>query len=183
MTINLRFNLAEDLFEAFPEIHEDMSAEPSDKPSLEYLSELLVSATPENAITFCAYLLPRREAVWWGHQCLSQIPDMMAPVDNEHLILAENWVRQPEEPERVAALNSAMATDPKTPGVWIALAAGWSGGSMVEESMSPVPPPPFLTAKAINTGLLGVLAEIETGVRSQVLKNFVDMGAQIASGE
>ncbi len=183
MTINLRFNLAQDLFDTFPEIREDISAEPSDKPSLEYLSELVASATPENAITFCAYLLPRREAVWWGHQCLSQMPDLMSPIDNQHLLLAENWVRQPEEGERVAALNSAMATDPKTPGVWVALAAGWSGGSMVDEGMSPVPPPPFLTAKAINTGILGALADIDTVSRSQVLKSFVDMGEQLATGQ
>lgn len=183
MTVKLRFNLAQDLFEAFPIIRDDISAEPSDKPSLEYLSELLVSATPENAITFCAYLLPRREAVWWGHQCLSQIPETLLPVDDEHMQLAENWVRQPEEHERVLALNAAMETDPKTPGVWIALAAGWSGGSMVEESMSPVPPPPYLTAKAINAGILGALASMDTLSRSKALKEFVDMGAQLAIGE
>ncbi len=183
MTVKLRFNLAQDLFEAFPIIRDDISAEPSEMPSLEYLSELLVSPTPENAITFCAYLLPRREAVWWGHQCLIQVPEILLPIDNEHLLLAENWVRQPEEHERVLALNAAMETDPKTPGVWVALAAGWSGGSMVEEGMSPVAPPPYLTAKAINAGILGALASLDTISRSKSLKDFVDMGAQLAVGE
>jgi hypothetical protein len=183
MTVKLRFNLAQDLFEAFPIIREDISAEPSEKPSLEYLSELLVSATPENAITFCAYLLPRREAVWWGHQCLSRIPEILLPVDSEHLQIAENWVRQPEEQERVIALNSAMEADPKTPGVWVALAAGWSGGSMVEEGMSPVSPPPYLTAKAINAGILGALASLDTLSRAKSLKDFVEMGEQLIVGE
>lgn len=105
------------------------------------------------------------------------------PVDYEHLQYAENWVRQPEEQERVSALNAAMEADPKTPGVWIALAAGWSGGSMVEEEMSPVPPPPYLTAKAINAGILGALASLDTIVRAKSLKDFVEMGSQLAVGE
>lgn len=183
MSVKLRFNLARDLFNAFPIIREDMSAEPSDKPSLEFLSVLSASPTPEDAVTFCAYLLPRREAVWWGIQCLSQIPDNLSPIDIEHIKLAEAWVRQPEEPERNLALSMAIDCELKTPGVWIALAAGWSGGSMVAEDMNPVPPPPYLTAKAVKAGLLGALAMIEISGRPATLKNFIDIGAKLATGE
>ena len=47
------------------------------------------------------------------------------------LALAESWVRYPEEDERCAVLDAGMAGTAKTPGVWVALAAGWSGGSML----------------------------------------------------
>ncbi len=183
MTVKLRFNLAQDLFDAFPEIREDLTVEPSDKPSLEFVSELTASTTPENAVTFCAYLLPRREAVWWGHQCLSQLPELLLPEDMEFLRLAENWVRQPDEGERKSALNAAMEVDDKSPAVWISLAAGWSGGSMVADDMAPVPPPPHLTAKAVNVALLGTLANVDKTSRREVLRSFVDIGTQLATGE
>ena len=183
MSVKLRFNLAQDLYEAIPEIREDLSVEPTDQPSLEFMSGLTASTTPENAVTFCAYLLPRREAVWWGFQCVSELPDLLSPQDAEFLQLAENWVRQPEEAERNIALNRAMEVDDKTPGVWVALAAGWSGGSMVADDMSPVPPLPHLTAKAVNIALLSTLAIVDTGSRREILNNFVDIGAQLAVGE
>ena len=182
MPVKLRFNLASDLFEALPEIRRDVSCEPADTPSLEYMAQLTSSQTPENAITFCAYLLPRREAVWWGHQCLSLLPQIQSPTDPDYLQLAENWVRNPEEPERNLALNAASQADPKTPAVWVALAAGWSGGSMVGEDMNPVPPPPFLTAKAINAGLLTALALVDTDSRRELLGQFVSLGSQLAAG-
>ncbi len=183
MSVTLRFNLAQDLYDAFPAIREDLSADPTDQQSLEFMSELTASATPENAVTFCAYLLPRRESVWWGFQCVSLFPEILAPDDPGFLQIAENWVRQPEESERNVALNAAMDVEEKTPAVWIALAAGWSGGSMLAENMSPVPPPSHLTAKAVNIALLSTLAIVDTASRREILKNFVDIGAQLASGE
>ncbi len=183
MSVKLRFNLARDLFETFPEIRKDLSAEPDDQPSLDFMSELTVSTTPENAVTFCAYLLPRREAVWWGHQCLSQLPENLMPEDLEFMKFAEDWVRQPEDAQRILALNAAMDVDDKTPAVWLSLAAGWSGGSMVADEMSPLPPPPYMTAKAVNIAILSTLATVDMASRAEFLRNFVDIGAQLATGD
>lgn len=181
MSERLRFKTARDLFEAFPDAVEDMAARPDDRPALVYMSELASGRTPEDAITFCSYLLPRREAVWWGHQCLDCLPGMLGPEDRHMLTLAENWVRRPENELSSAALEAGMATQTKTPGAWIALAAGWSGSSMLSAEEAPVMPPPYLTAKAVNAGVLGALARVDRKARAATLRRFVEMGAQLAT--
>jgi len=177
----LRFSTARELFEAFPVALEDMAARPSDRASLEFLKDLAAGPTPEEAVTFSAYLLGMREAVWWGHQCLHMMPDKLGSEDLRMLALAEDWVRRPEEEERAAALEGAMASQRKTPGVWIALAAGWSGGSMMGADKIPVAPPPYLTPKAVNAGVLSGLARVDRGARASTLKSFVDMSIRLAT--
>lgn len=179
MSARLRFATAHELFEAFPTALEDMGASPSDRPSLDYLRDLVDSATPEDAVTFCSYLLPRRAAVWWGHQCLAHLPDLLAPHDHELLQVVEDWVREPEEDRRYAALDAGMSAPAKTPGAWIALGAGWSGGSMAPPGMAPVVPPPYLTARAVNAGVLSALARVAIKQRAAILSACVAMGARL----
>lgn len=179
MTNRVRFNTARELFETFPTASEDISAVPTEQPSLDYLRGLVASPTAENAITFCAYLLPRRVAVWWGHQCLANLPDCLTEQDQSLLGLAEDWVREPEEERRYAALDAGMAAAVKTPGAWIALAAGWSGGSMTGPGMAPVPPPAYLTARAVNAGILSAVARVPIKQRAAVLSGCVSMGIKM----
>jgi hypothetical protein len=179
MNGRVRFATARELFETFPTAGEDMAAQPSDAPSLDYLRALVKSRTPEDAVTFCAYLLPRRVAVWWGHQCLTNLPDILAQQDHALLAAAEDWVREPEEERRYAALDAGMAAPAKTPGAWIALAAGWSGGSMAPPGSAPVVPPPHLTARAVNAGVLSAVARVALKQRAAVLSACVSMGIQL----
>ncbi|MYZ50332.1 DUF6931 family protein [Propylenella binzhouense] len=176
----LRFSTAAELFEAFPAARDDMRAEPDDRPILEFLRGLANGPTPEEAITFAAYLLPRREAVWWAHQCLRQVPDALTAQDQEMLAAAEAWVREPEEALRRAALDRAMAASGKTPGVWVALAAGWSGGSMTPEAPGTVAPP-FLTPRAVNAAVLGILARVARPYREETLNAFVTMAVRLTA--
>lgn len=179
MNNRLRFNTARELFETFPTAADDMTAQPGDQPSLDFLRGLVSSQTPEDAVTFCAYLLPRRVAVWWGHQCLVNLPEGLTSQDQGLLALAEDWVREPEEDRRYAALDAGMAAQVKTPGAWIALAAGWSGGSMTPAGMAPVPPPPHLTARAVNAAVLSAVARVPLKQRAAVLSACVSMGIQM----
>ena len=179
MSSRLRFSTARELFETFPTVAEDMMAPPTERPSIEYLRDLVTSPTPEDAVTFCAYLLPRRVAVWWGHQCLINLPEGLTGQDKGLLAAAEDWVREPEEDRRYAALDAGMAAQVKTPGAWIALAAGWSGGSMAPSGMAPVVPPPFLTARAVNAAILSAIARVPLKQRAVVLEACVSMGIQM----
>lgn len=177
MSTGLLFQNARDLFEAFPTARDDIRARPgpADKP-LEFWASLVRSPTPEEAITYGAYLLPRRQAVWWGHECLRNLNHLLSDDDRHMMALAETWVREPEEHNRVAAMQDGMAAKDKTPGVWIALAAGWSGGSMAGPDVPPVRPPPNLTPKAVNAAILSILAKVDNKHRATTLRGFVDMG-------
>jgi hypothetical protein len=181
MESSLHFANASDLFEAFRTAQEDIGARPGGESSLQFLASLVSTRTPEESITFGAYLLPRRKAVWWGHQCVASLIHLLTDQDLRFLQLAEDWVRQPEEELRVEAMEQGMACRTKSPGVWIALAAGWSGGSMVGPELPKVPPPPYLTPRAVNTGILGALARVDNTHRAATLKAFVDMGISLAS--
>ncbi len=88
-------------------------------------------------------------------------------------------MREPEEDRRYAALDAGMAAPVKTPGAWIALAAGWSGGSMAPSGMAPVVPPPFLTARAVNAAILSAIARVPLKQRAVVLEACVSMGIQM----
>jgi hypothetical protein len=179
MNNRLRFNTAKELFETFPTAAEDMTTPATEQPSLEFLRGLLSTPTPEEAVTFCSYLLPRRVAVWWGHQCLRNLPEGLTEQDAGLLATAEEWVREPEDDRRYAALDAGMNASVKTPGAWIALAAGWSGGSMAPSGMAPVVPPPYLTARAVNAGVLSAIARVPLKQRPMVLDACISMAIQM----
>jgi len=179
MATHLRFNTAQEVYDAFPTAHEDISVQPTKDEPLRFMSSLLASATPEDAITFCAYMLPRREAVWWAHQCVVLNGTEIAPEEQDLVNTAENWVREPEEDNRRKALVAGMNARFKTPGAWVALAAGWSGGSMAIDAEYPVPAPAHLTAKAASAAVLGALARVDTARRSEFLKAYADGGINL----
>lgn len=181
MDSGLHYSSAKDLFDDIPEAGEDIRSRPDHQTPLAYIAELKDSKTPEEAVTFTAYVLPRRKAVWWGHQSLINVDHLLSAQDKEMLRLAEAWVREPEEELRYRAMNSGMAARDKSPGVWIALAAGWSGGSLSPPDLPRVPPPPVLTPRAVNTAIMGVLAKVDVKHRAKTLKAFVDMGVGLAT--
>jgi len=182
MTNRLRFNTAAELFEAFPTVAADMLAKPTSQPSLDFLRGLVQSPTPEEAVTFCGYLLPRRVAVWWGHQCLTRLPGGDDPGEQALLALAEDWVREPDEERRYAALNAGMAPRMRSAAAWICLGAGWSGGSLAPSGMAPVVPAPHLTARAVNAGILTAVARAPAAQRGELISSCVAMGISFTEG-
>lgn len=179
MTVDQEFEQAEDIFRAIPEIAEDMTARPNGEASEAFLTALQNSPTPEEAITFCAYLLPSRQAVWWGHECLIHEQDRLTPRDQEMLALARDWVARLDEESRYAALDAAMDSPQKSPGVWIAMAAGCAAGSLAPPDQPNVAAAPHLTPRAINAGVLSVLARVETDARHKTIVDFSRMGLHI----
>ncbi len=175
----VRYPTAADLFEALPEVSEDIVARPNGEHSVTFVRSLLKSETPEEAITFATYLLAAREAVWMGHECLMHVKPNLDGSDLEMLRFAETWVRSPDEETRNAALDAGMEQNPKSPGAWIALAAGWSGGSMLPPDQHPVPPPGGLVPRAVNAGILSALARLDASVRKKTLSDFVEIGLTI----
>lgn len=178
--LNLRFELAHDLFDGIPEIAEDVTARPEGGTSIDFIKSLASGETPEEALTVCAYSLPKRHAVWWGHECLQRVRDTLGPSDHTLLELAAAWVADPTEDTRRAALVAAEAEENPGAGAWIAYAAAWSGGSMTGPDMPEVSPPPSLTAKAVNAGVLTALAGVDVESRDAMLGSFVRMALQLA---
>ena len=178
---------------ACPTVARDMRALPTEQRSIEFCRGLLAGRVPEEAITFCAYLLPDRAAVWWAHECLSHLSELLDGTDHELLAYVRDWVGEPDSPHHRAAVSQAWATPPTTPGAWIALAAGWRdnvvvgggfvvGGSVVGAA-APTGLQPLPAAHAVNAGVLAGLARVALADRFAVLSAFVEMGLQMAEIE
>lgn len=182
MANELRFKTARDLFMACPAVSRDVVALPTEQPSIEFCRALLAGRVPEEAITFCAYLLSERAAVWWAHECLSHLTVLLDRRDQELLALVRDWVREPDSPHHHPEVSKAAAgMPPATPAAWIALAAGRHGnGAAIETSAVSASQP---AARAVSAGVLAGLARVALEDRFSVLSAFVEMGIQMAEIE
>ena len=176
----LRFAAAREVFEAFPSAHVDIKTAPTDQSPVAYLRDLAKGQTPDDAIAFCAYLLPRREAVWWASQCVRALIGEPTETDETALNAAEEWVREPEDAKRRRALEIGLAANQRAASTWVALAAGWSGGPMIISDYTAPSAPPQLTAQAAFTAI-----EIALGGRTDragEIARCVERGVRITEG-
>lgn len=183
MANELRFKTARDLFMACPAVSRDMVALPTEQPSIEFCRALLAGRVPEEAITFCAYLLPERAAVWWAHECLSHLTVLLDRRDQELLALVRDWVSEPDSAHHRAEVSQAAAIPPTTPAAWIALAAGRHGNGSAMEAPAVSALQPLPAAHAVSAGVLAGLARVALEDRFSVLSAFVEMGIQMAEVE
>lgn len=177
--MRIQFEKARDVFLAFPTLESDMVAKPSDEPVLDYMARLLEGETPEDAITFFAYLAPKREAVWWACRCIRLLNG--PGCEGEAVGLAERWARTPEEEHRRAALDHAEAADPDLSHTWAAYGAGWSGGNIAAAGNPSILAAPQLTAKAVRAAVLIAIAEDEPRTRRERLVTCYEEAKRLAS--
>ena len=144
----VRFATTRALFETFPKSITNIAATPTDEPPLIFLRKLAAAAKFDDALTFCAYLLPRREAVWWACGCARSLSGEIPQSRAACLLAAEAWVYQPDDEHRQAALEVGTQSDSNDPLTWLALGAGWSGGLLSSHPQMPAPVPPYMTARA-----------------------------------
>lgn len=178
---SLRFPTPRDLYDAFPTAADDVGAPPSDEPSLAFLQALTEDAAWDAALSFCAYLLPRREAVAWGSHALRRMQPVLTQLEIQALDAAEAWARDPEEERRREALRTGMRGDVRTASVWMALAAGWSGGNMMPPDLPAKPPAPHQTARAVRAGLLIAKSQLPQDVMPEAIQACLASGIKLAT--
>ena len=177
-----RFVTVRDLYEAFPAARQDVGREPSDEPSLAFLNGLVANGAFAQAMSYCVYLLPRREAVWWGCETLRRLIPNQSAKDEAALEAAEAWVFQTDEARRIEALTVGTQGDGRSPATWMARAAGWSGGNVVPPELGSAPAPPDQTARALRAGLLIALAHISKGARPNYCRPVFETALDWSSG-
>jgi len=115
------------------------------------LAELLDLGLSADALAVVARTLPKRYVVAWACECFKSLLAASATasdVDRAGLALAQQWLSDPTEENRRAALDFAEAGEFAAPGAWIAASAGWNGGSLLPRGYDPIPPPEHLPAEA-----------------------------------
>ena len=81
----VRFGTVQDLFQAYPLARYDVGKADADKPSLDFLQEAADARNWHPAVSYCAYLLPRRVAVAWGCRSLRLMFDHFDASDTRSL--------------------------------------------------------------------------------------------------
>jgi hypothetical protein len=175
----IRFTMARQLFEAFPIAASDIKTPPLRAEAPLIFAKRLLSARPPEAVAFCAYLLPRREAVWWGVSCVRALQRRAPDVA---LQAAEAWVRDPDETTRLAALRIGAFANKRSSTTWLANAAAWSGGNINPGGPVPIPARPHLTAKAVNAALILAIAQRAASEQQPLQVAFAEAGIRFAEG-
>jgi hypothetical protein len=165
------------LFETSPEALENIRVEPTDESPVVFVNRLVAQEKPDEALEVFAYLLPRREAVWWGCASVRRLLGGRLPSDTTRLAAAEAWVQDPSEENRLAALELGNSAPDKEPLTWLAWAAGWSSGTFPE---TPFPYPPFMTSRAVRIALLISMRGLEGEERKKLLQSCLSEGIRLA---
>ncbi|WP_293865829.1 hypothetical protein [uncultured Alsobacter sp.] len=175
----IRFATVDDLYAAFPTAVVEIGEPAERQPSPVFVDACLRAEKWDCALTFLAYLLGKREAVWWGCTCLRQVK-VDGATEEACLRAAEDWVRSPEDQRRVHALDIGMQASQQRPATWIALAAGWSSGNMSGDERFRIAPPPQLTAQAVRAAILGAGTRIPLDQQAALFRNWASTGLRYA---
>jgi hypothetical protein len=179
----VRFNTVQDLYDAYETAEADVGKPPSDTGSLDFLRALGADKEWNPAISFCAYLLPRRTAVAWGCRSLRRALPRTVAEEDKALAFAEAWVAEPEELQRRKVLALGNQSDTRAATTWLALAAGWSGGSVVSAESGYVAARAEQTARAIRVALMIAVSRLPVDAAGTIVPAWLEDGIQLASGE
>lgn len=132
-----------------------------------------------DAVRFLAFWLPRPVAVAWGCDCVQQaFEGKLAPKDQMALDAARSWSKEPNQSNCRTAEKLANETGLSGPASWLALAAFWSGDSLVPADLSPVPPGEGLTSEAIAGSLMLAAIADDPGKAPEKYRAYLDAGRQ-----
>src|SRR3569832_1024820 len=176
----VRFTTARSVFETFPELAGKSKVAPTDEPAIVFLRNLSADQKFEDAVAFCAHLLPRREAVWWGCLSLRSFLQDIPQSRSAPLLAAETWVQQPTDQNRVRALQIGTGGDNSDCLIWLAFGAGWAGGMLSAAPTPPVPVPQYLTARAIRIAILLGARHVTASERPDRTTSCINEGIKLA---
>lgn len=179
----VRFNSVQDLFEAYPTAIKDVGEVEVGMRSLDFLRSLIDRRDWQHAISFCAYLLPRRAAVAWGCRSVRRMVERFDASEERAIGFAEAWAEEPGEATRGKALAIGNINDHNAPTTWLALAAGWSGGSVVPPEFDPIEAKPEQTARAVRVALFVALSRLTGDGKHRIMTTCLEDGIHFARGE
>lgn len=177
----LRFATARALFETFATAAADVGAPPTDEHPFEFMRRLAAAGKVVDAVSFCAYVLPRREAVWWTCQGVRALPGPLNAGEEQSLAAAEAWVANPEEPNRINAHKIAQRGKHVLPATWAAYAAGYAGRVFSQEEFAGVPIAPHLTPRAARTAMMLAALKLLNDGKDQYYQARLDQGLELAA--
>jgi predicted component of type VI protein secretion system len=147
----------------------------------ELINQMATEGKFLDALRLRAYLLTKREAVWWGYLCVREDLDQPLPgAQSAALEAAAAWVADPDEKNRRAAEERAAALKYSGVGATLALSAFWSDGSIAPEGNPDVPPDERLTSQGVAAALISAAYHGDATRAKSRIHNFLSRGKEIA---
>jgi hypothetical protein len=150
----------------------------------ELIDQLAADEHYLDALRLRGYLLPKRDAVWWG--CLCVRDELDEPLPENQLAAcaaAVAWVTDPTEARRRDCERASDAAGSNGPGGLLAISAFWSDGSIGPASAPEVPPDERLTCQGLAAALVIAAYLGDSTKVNERMTAFFDKGKQVAAGE
>jgi hypothetical protein len=145
-----------------------------------WVLKLLESGLYEDAVGFLAQVLPRREAVWWAWTCAGAVAgETPSPADAAVLEATRQWIIQPTDENRRAAMTMAEATDFETPAGIAGFAAFLCGDTIAPAEAPPAPPNRNAAARTI-TACINIAATVDPERVPDQFTAFLKKGLEMA---
>jgi hypothetical protein len=149
----------------------------------QYLDGLIAAGHLSDAIRLLAYVLPRREAVWWACQCVRAGTPEPPPSEAQALRAAERWVVSAGDNHRRETYLAAESVEFSTPASLCCLAAFWSGGSVAPPGQTDVLPAENLCPDMVANAVVLTGVRVEPVKALEKYKHFLALGKDIAGGK
>jgi hypothetical protein len=154
------------------------------KSSDELITQMAAEGKYLDALRLRAYLLTKREAVWWGYLCVRDDLDQPLPKPQiAALEAAAAWVGEPDEKNRRAAEERAAALKYSGVGATLALSAFWSDGSIAPEGNPEVRPDERLTSQGVAAALIAAAYHGDATKATSRIHAFLNRGKEIAAAK
>lgn len=136
------------------------------------------------AIAYMSHAITPREAIWWGWFCARKATlPKSNPGSIQALSLAEAWIAQPNEANRLAARKEAQRQPSGSPPRSVLEAIDATGEMADESTGEKLAAVPYLAAKFVNAAVLTAVYELDAnqpeGVATEFLKQSQDVANRI----
>jgi len=136
-----------------------------------------------DAIAVMARALPMREAIGWACLCdRSTTPEDDDPLHAALLGAVEQWVREPTDEHRSAALELAQDEPDQSSGQMLGMATGYSAGEVQVGSNPPVDVPTDTVPPMIAGAVMIAAGRVEPSEAEQTRREFVQRAVEVAAG-
>ncbi len=134
------------------------------------------------ALAFLAYVLPKREAIWWAWTCARRALTSDPPAEVQSALDAtERWIVQPTDANRRAAFELAEPADLGTPAGCTALAVFFTGGSIAPPGSPEVAAPEGAAARAIAGSITMAAVAPPPDKAPERFQQYIRQGLEVAS--
>lgn len=182
----VRWTLAGQVAALFPLGDDAQKALVEDDPPEDFFQTLRQMGAYNDAISFLAFALPRRQAIAWAHRCIGATARRarLMPADTAAYSAAGAWLADGADELRWTAHDAANRAELRTPEALLAYAVFVSGGSLTSaDCPQQVPAPPDLVGKLVSAALLMAATRAAGPLVDQAKSDFIDVGETFARDE